>query len=179
MKYISLLRGINVSGQKKIKMADLKALYESLGLKEVSTYIQSGNVIFSAGAKKEAVLKRMLESAIEKHYRFKVPVIIITNHQLAAILNANPFATTDLEKDGTKMLISFLSDEPSQDKMQSLIEYVKAPERLIVDGKQVYLHCPGGYGKSKLNNTFLEKKLGVEATTRNLKSVIKLRELSA
>ena len=179
MKYISLLRGINVSGQKKIKMVDLKALYESLGLKDVSTYIQSGNVIFSDGSKTEAALKQMLESAIEKRYSFKVPVSIITTRKLADILDANPFAKLDLEKEGTKVLISFLSEEPPKAKVQSLMGYVKEPEKLIVDGKQVYLHCPEGYGKSKLNNIFLEKKLGVEATTRNLKSVVKLRELSA
>ncbi|MCJ8274454.1 MAG: hypothetical protein MJK04_34285, partial [Psychrosphaera sp.] len=83
-----------------------------------------------------------------------------------------------LEKDGTQVMVTFLAGEPHQDKIDAIATYVKAPEKLVVDGSAVYLHCPNGYGKSKLTNVFIEKKLAVCATTRNLKSVTKLCELA-
>ena len=81
-------------------------------------------------------------------------------------------------EDGTKVLVTFLSSTPSEAKVADVLKYVVAPEILVVRGKYVYLYCPNGYGKSKLSNTFLEHKLGIEATTRNWKSVHKLYELS-
>jgi uncharacterized protein (DUF1697 family) len=84
----------------------------------------------------------------------------------------------DLVEDGTKVLVTFLSSKPSEVRVVDIQKYVVAPEKLVVRGKEVYLYCPNGYGKSKLSNTFLEHKLGVEATTRNWKSIHKLHELS-
>jgi uncharacterized protein (DUF1697 family) len=178
MKAVSLLRGINVSGQKKITMADLTSLYEALGFQQVSTYIQSGNVIFSHAGLKTHILSEQIEQAIEKRYRFQVPVEIRTHKELDAIIKNCPFGPVDLEKEGTKLLLSFLSDRPSPENVARLMEYVKEPEKLVLQGKQVYLYCPNGYGKSKLSNSFLEQKLGVNATTRNWKTVHKLHELS-
>jgi uncharacterized protein (DUF1697 family) len=179
MKYISILRGINVSSQKKIKMADLKSLYELLGFQNVVTYIQSGNVIFDAPVKNKSDLKKKIVEAIEEKYRFHVPVEIRTNLEIGDIIKNCPFGSVDLGKDGTKVLVTFLSSTPSEDRVSDIQKYVVAPEELVVRGKEVYLYCPDGYGKSKLSNTFLEHKLGVEATTRNWKSVHKLYELSA
>ncbi len=183
MKFISILRGINVSGQKKIKMADLKALYESLGFCNVSTYIQSGNVLFEYNSECEqsdkAILKNQIEQAITKVYSFDVPVDVRTVDEFNAVLNNLPFDGIEVEKDGTQVLVTFLAGEPHQDKIDNIATYVKAPEKLVVDGSVVYLHCPNGYGKSKLSNVFIENKLLVSATTRNLKSVIKLCELAA
>ena len=178
MKYISILRGINVSGQKKIKMDDLRSLYESLGFQNAVTYIQSGNVIFDATIKNRADLKTIIEEAIEGKYKFHVPVDIRTIHEIGDILKNCPFGSIDLLKYGTKVLVTFLSSYPSEDRVFDIQKYVVAPEELVWRGKEVYLYCPNGYGKSKLSNTFLEHKLGVEATTRNWKSVHKLHELS-
>ena len=178
MKYISLLRGINVSGQKKIKMADLKSLYESLSFKNVVTYIQSGNVIFDAVVKNKSDMKIKIEEAIEESYKFHVPVEILTNAEICDIIKKYPFGSVDLAEDGTKVLVTFLSSKPSEDRVSDFKKYVTAPEKLIVQEKEAYLYCPNGYGKSKLSNTFLENKLGVKATTRNLKTVHKLYELS-
>jgi uncharacterized protein (DUF1697 family) len=178
MKYISILRGINVSGQKKIKMADLKSLYELLGLKNVVTYIQSGNVIFDVETKNIAKLKSTIEKTIEEKYEFHVPVAIRTNREMANIIENNPFGPINLAEDGTKILVTFLSSKPTEANISSLQQYVAAPEKLFVVEKEAYLYCPNGYGKSKLSNTFLEHKLEVEATTRNWKSVHKLSELS-
>lgn len=178
MKYISILRGINVSGQKKIKMLDLKLLYESVGFQDVVTYIQSGNVIFEASDKNVSNIKTLIEEAIEKKYKFYVPVEIRTNREIENIIKNSPFGAIDLAEDGTKVLVTFLGAKPDKVKVSTVLGYVISPEKLVVKGKEVYLYCPNGYGKSKLSNTFLENKLGVEATTRNWKSVHKLYELS-
>ncbi len=178
MKYISILRGINVSGQKKIKMADLKILYEAQGFGSVTTYIQSGNVIFeSKGVNKEG-LKKTIENAIEDKFTFHVPVDIRTNQELKQIVDNCPYEEAQAEENGTKILVTFLRSTPSVQKQELLLEYVKSPERLTIQGSEAYLYCPNGYGKSKLSNIFIENKLGILATTRNWKSVKKLYELS-
>ncbi|MFV2060760.1 MAG: DUF1697 domain-containing protein [Gammaproteobacteria bacterium] len=178
MKYISLLRGVNVSGKNKIKMPELKFLYESLDLKNVETYIQSGNVIFETKDKSISNIKSLIENTIKNKFKFKVPVEIRTKLDLKNIIKNNPFGTIDLENEGTKVLVTFLATKPNKDKITDLNKYVKLPEKLNIKGKEVYLYCPNGYGKSKLSNTFIEKKLEVAATTRNWKSVVKLYELS-
>ncbi len=178
MKYISILRGINVSGQKKIKMLELKSLYESLGFQNVVTYIQSGNVIFDASDKNKSNIKTLVEEAIEKKYKFHVPVEIRTKREIENIIKNSPFGPVDLAEDGTKVLVTFLCAKPDRVKVANVLNYVVLPEKLVVKGKEVYLYCPDGYGKSRLSNTFLENKLGVEATTRNWKSVHKIYELS-
>jgi len=178
MKFISLLRGINVSGRKQIPMRDLKSLYEQCGLRNVVTYIQSGNVIFDAEAGKKNTLKPALEAAIEKTFRFRVPVLIRSQRELADIIRQCPFTPVDSQKDGTKVLVTFLDAKPSKTGLDGLLAHVKAPEQLIAKDRQLYLYCPNGYGKSKLANTFVEKKLGIDASTRNWNSVCKLYELS-
>ena len=178
MKYISILRGINVSGQKKIKMSDLKSLYELLSFQNVVTYIQSGNAIFDATVKNKVDLKAKIEEAIEEKYKFHVPVEIRTRREIGDIIKSCPFGLVDLVEDGTKVLVTFLSSKPSEVRFFDIQKYVVAPEKLVVRGKEAYLYCPNGYGKSKLSNTFLEHKLGVKATTRNWKSIHKLYELS-
>jgi uncharacterized protein (DUF1697 family) len=177
-RYISLLRGINVSGQKKIKMADLKELYTSLGYRNVVTYIQSGNVIFDADSLDRTKIRDELESTVETHYGFQVPVEIRTGDELEGIIRNCPFGYVDLKEDGTKVMVTFLSEEPTAEKVSELQKYVKNPEIIVVSGREVYLNCPDGYGKTKLSNVFIERILGVKATTRNWKSIHKLYELS-
>jgi len=177
MKYTSILRGINVSGQKKIKMADLKSLYEKLGFENIITYIQSGNVIFDSDITSDQDLIAQIEKAIEKQYGFFVPVDLRIKSDLEQIITQCPFDEAQDENYLTKVLVIFLDKEPEQKRVDDLVSYVKSPEKLVVIGKQVYLLCPNGYGRSKLTNTFIEKKLNRCATTRNWKSVNKLNEL--
>lgn len=178
MRYISLLRGINVSGRKQIRMADLKALYESAGFKNVTTYIQSGNVIFDSCVKDKSELSSIIENSIREHFKFEVPVEIRTHRELANVIKNCPFGPVDPEKDGSRVLVSFLSAIPGKAQLDDVLKYAATSEHLVLKGREVYLHCPNGYGKSKLSNAFLEKKLGVGATTRNWKSVSQLYELS-
>lgn len=178
-RYISILRGINVGGRKKIKMADLRALYEQLGFQDVVTYIQSGNVAFKTAVNQETELITMIEQAIEAEYGFQVPVQVRTNEEMQAVVDNCPFGTLDLVENGTKVLVTFLASVPSPEKVEAVLEYVKAPEELVVRGREIYLHCPNGYGRTKLSNQFIERKLKVTATTRNWRSVQKLVALSA
>jgi uncharacterized protein (DUF1697 family) len=173
-----MLRGINVSGQKKVKMDDLRAIYESLGFRNIITYIQSGNVIFEYQNINKTELKVKIEKSIEKNYAFHVSVEIRTERELENILNNNPFGYINLTKEGTKYLVTFLSSIPSKSKVSEIQQFVIAPEKLIIHSQEAYLYCPHGYGKTKLSNNFLENKLGIEATTRNWKTVNKLYELT-
>lgn len=171
MQYLALLRGINVSGQKKILMADLKSFFESNGFNNVTTYIQSGNVIFESSIREKEKLQLTLETMIEKKYSFHVPIELRTNAEMNSIVKNCPFTDVDLIENGTKVLVSFLSSQPLKKNIENIKPFVIEPERMEIKGKELYLYCPNGYGKTKLSNNFLEKKLDVKATTRNWKSV--------
>jgi len=175
-KYISILRGINVSGQKKILMADLITLYESIGFKNVLTYIQSGNVIFETKeAASEIELASQIEEAILKQFSFEVPVIVFKNSELKKRIDSTPFLKDDnLEE---RLYFTFLNKIPDPIHVEQ-IQGDYSPEKFEVIDNVVYFYCPIGYGKTKLSNTFFEKKLKVKATTRNFKTTFKLLELS-
>lgn len=173
--YLSILRGINVSGQKKIQMADLKKLYEELKLKNVITYIQSGNVLFEA-ANAKGLAKKIQEKIFEK-YAFEVPVIIREGSELEAVVNINPF----LKKANTQMdrlYVTFLEQEAQLDFIKKLDSSLYLPDEFKILGKEIYLHVPkDGYGNTKLSNNFFENKLKVTATTRNWKTTCELLRL--
>ena len=173
-----MLRGINVSGQKKIKMDDLKALFESLEFANVKTYIQSGNVIFESSTLDLEELKTTIEDNIEKAFGFSVSVIIRSTYEFESIIKSNPFIGHGSREDDTKFLVTFLTNAPPESIAKTVQQFAKKPEALVIRGREIYLHCPNGYGKSKLSNSFLERKLGVTATTRNWKTVKQLNELS-
>lgn len=165
--YISMLRGINVSGQKKIRMADLKNLYESLGLAGVETYVQSGNVIFESNETDIQKLRDSIESQIEATFGFSVPVLMRSAEDFRRIIQSHPFKN----EEPTRVLVTFLYEQPDQSKLVDLSHYEDKVDKFAIGEQEIFLFCPGGYGKTKLSNTFLEKKLGVTATTRNWKSV--------
>src|SRR5258706_44782 len=130
---VSLLRGINVGAQKKIKMADLKQVYESLGYGNVQTYVQSGNVIFEASSSDAKKAAAEQEAAINKHFGFDVPVIVVSPIELAKIVERNPFKGAKSE-DHTRLLVTFLSDAPSADGIDAL-KAVPTTDEFVVDGK--------------------------------------------
>tara|TARA_R110002096_G_scaffold257381_1_gene450888 strand:+ start:233781 stop:234326 length:546 start_codon:yes stop_codon:yes gene_type:complete len=177
-RYISILRGINVSGHKKIKMADLKALYEKQGFKNVVTYIQSGNVIFEAPSNDLHNIKLQIEVAIEKKYSFHVDVQLRSESELNETCSKLPFENINLEQDGSKVLVTFLSGQPDAKAFDQLSKYAAPSEKLMLGDRVLYLHCPDGYGKTKLSNVLIEKKLNQISTTRNLRTVVKLCELA-
>ena len=175
--YISLLRGINVGGQRKIRMADLAAAYEVLGLKNVNTYVQSGNVVFDTGIRSAAEVASAIEEKIRSRFGFDVTVLVRTTRELAAVVEGNPFAAQAAE-DPAKVHVTFLAARPGREPIRQIEGTDAGGDAFFLRGQEVYLHCPGGYGRTKLNNTFFERKLKMPATTRNWKTVQALHEMA-
>lgn len=175
--YILILRGINVSGKNLIKMNLLKELYESLGFSPAITYIQSGNVVFRANRMPAEELEKIITAAIAARFSVTIPVIILEPAELKAIVAQNPF-TTKRNEDIEKQHITFLSQNPRLESVNSLNSNTYLPDEFFVTEKAVYLFCPNGYGKTKLTNTFFESKLKVAATTRNMKTTMELLRIS-
>ena len=174
--YISLLRGINVSGQKKVKMVDLRALYEGLGLDKVKTYVQSGNVVFESDHD-PATLVAQIEDRIEDVFGFSTDVQVFTRDNWRAIINASPYLD-HTDKDRKRLLVTLLAQSPEVQRIQDLGEIDSGADQYHIREKAIYLYCPDGYGRSKLSNNFWEKKLQVRATTRNWNSMNKLLDLA-
>ena len=177
--FISLLRGINVSGQKKILMMDLKALYENLKFTDVTTFIQSGNVIFKNNEKLSDIeFAKKIEEAIYKHFDFQVPVIVRSKDEMKEIISTNPFLKEE-NIDEKKLHVTFLSEIPSEENAMSIQSMDFSPDRFIIRNKDIYLSIPASYGETKISNAFFEKKLKVKATTRNWNTVKKLSAMAS
>ncbi len=163
--FASLLRGINVGGNRKIPMAELKALYEESGLTNVKTYIQSGNAVFQTDHENPDDLRKLIESTIEARFGFDVTVLIRTAEELQGVLESNPFETVD------EVYVTFLAEEPSPEKWAHLKALDLGTERSELRNKEIFLQFPDGYGKAKMSNSFVESKLKVRATTRNWRTI--------
>lgn len=179
MQYVSILRGINVGGKRKVLMLDLKKIYSDLGFANVRTYIQSGNVIFESTAiGNEKAISKSIEEAIVKHYGFEVPVITITSTTLNSIFENNPYikeAAFDIDR----LHLTFLATTPEQEAIESAQSFNFEPDSFQLIASSAYLFCAGKYHESKLGNTWFENKLKVTATTRNWKTVKKLQEIAS
>jgi uncharacterized protein (DUF1697 family) len=173
--YISLLRGINVSGQKRVGMKDLVSLYESLGLKNIRTYMQSGNVVFNAPPRDIMELASMIEARIEQEFKFSAAVLVRTPDDFERINKDNPFLK-ETGIDFNRLYVTFLSSQPA--KPDTITEKQGAPDRFQIVNSEVYLFCPNGYGRTKFSNDFFERKLGLTATTRNWNTVQALLDLT-
>lgn len=174
--YISILRGINVSGTKKMIMADLKQHYIAIGFTDVVTYIQSGNVIFKSDVSADK-LADVIVKKIQDEYGFMVPVIIRTHNEMVETLKHNIFLH-ERKEDITKLAVTFLESEAEPEKIITIERDKFMPDEFMSHGKEIYLFAPNGFGRSKLTNNFFENQLKVRATTRNIKTVNKLIELS-
>ncbi|OFX24347.1 MAG: hypothetical protein A2041_09765 [Bacteroidetes bacterium GWA2_31_9b] len=175
--YISILRGINVSGQKLIKMDALRQMYSDLGFKNIHSYIQSGNIIFQAQKIKHEYLEKKITEKIVADFGFNVPVIVMEFDYLSMVLKNNPFVVERTE-DITKLYVTFLSHEPVQANIDKINIGQFLPDEFILKGKTIYLFCPNGYGKTKLTNSFFENKFKVVATTRNWNTINELYKIS-
>lgn len=175
--YISILRGINVSGQKLIKMDALKKMYESLGFTNVKHYVQSGNIIFSSETVKADSLAEKISSQVERDFGFQVPVLVMTKEELQKIIDENPFAR-NAERDLSALYVTFLDGSLGEFDQSAIESVLQNGEAIHFGSNVVYLFCPGGYGRTKLSNTFLERKLKLKATTRNWKTTNKLLQLA-
>lgn len=175
-RYIALLRGINVGGNKKVPMAQLRALMEGLGYTDVATLLQSGNAVFTSKEKSPAKVVKQLEAAIAKEFGFEVSVILRTRDELAAAIDANPLPGADEEP--SKFLVTFLSDVPDKKRLQAIDPAAYLPDEFRVVGRELYARFPHGMGNSKLAAVLTGPKLGVTPTGRNWNTVKKLLELA-
>ena len=171
--YISILRGINVSGHKMIKMDALRKMFGDLNFKNVKTYIQSGNVIFEDKTTDHKDLEQRIEKQILQNFGFNVPVMVKDKNELKSVLKNNPFLHQRSE-DINKLHITFLSGEFGPADVEKIRQGQYEADEFIISGKVIYLFCPNGYGRTKLTNNFFENKLKVVATTRNWKTLNEL-----
>jgi uncharacterized protein (DUF1697 family) len=172
-----MLRGINVSGQKIVKMENLRSSFEALGFRRVRTYVQSGNVIFEATRGSPKDLAKSIEGKILSDFRFSVPLFLRTSDEMKEIVSYNPFLR-EKEIDGSKLHVTFLSESPANDAKERIGSLNALPDQFRLKGREIYLYCPNGHGRTKLSNTALEKRLSVGATTRNWKTVNQLVKIS-
>ncbi len=168
--YIALLRGINVSGQKKIKMADLKIHLAELDFQNLQTYIQSGNIVFETTPGSTEKLQTLISKKIAEKYGFEVPTLVKTANELQEALQRNPFHPEG-EAEPNKMYFTFLATLPTPDRVAHLHSFAYPPEQFVLEGKNIYFYSPNSYGRAKMNNNFFENKLKVPATTRNWRTV--------
>jgi uncharacterized protein (DUF1697 family) len=173
--YISLLRGVNVTGHNRVTMEELRRCYEGRGLKNVRTFIQSGNVIFEHPKEDSERIVAKIEKAIRKSFRLEVTVVVRTREEMGKVIENFPFTKTEQDR----AHVTFLSAKPAIVPTREITEVKDGPEKFSVLGREVYLHCPNGYGRSKLSNTFFERKLKVSATTRNWRTINSLYALAS
>ncbi len=175
--FVAMLRSINVGGRNRVAMADLRSLASSLGYHDVQTYVQSGNLVFT-GTGSPAPIAQALEDGIVSELGLTVPVVVRNTSQLRGILRDNPYA--ELDVDPKTIHVTFLADRPDKAKQSDLEERAGqfGDDRFTVVGGNVFLHCPGGHGETKLTNSYLERRLGVTGTTRNWRTVTTLAAMA-
>jgi len=176
--YIAMLRGINVSGHKIIKMEKLRLSFEASGFRGVRTYVQSGNVIFESAKGSSTGLSKSIGEQILRDFGFAVSLILKTPNDMKRVVGANPF----LKKraiDQSKLYVTFLSRPPATTALRNLDALKAEPDQFCITGREIYLYCPNGYGRTKLSNNVFERMLSVEATTRNWNTVKMLLEMSS
>ncbi len=175
--YVALLRGINVSGHKIIKMELLREVLVNNGFHHVLTYIQSGNIVFDSDNENAAALEHQISQIIFKHFGFDVPVRITTLQELQQIVDENPFHKESIENPA-QPYVAFLSDVPTNNDLQSLQAVHFGDDLFVNKNKVLYLYYADSAGNTKLTNTAIEGKLKLKATSRNWKTVLKLMTLA-
>lgn len=174
---MALLRSVNVSGRNRLSMEQLRALATDAGYERVRTYLQSGNLICSGRGSASSVA-RVIEERMAATLGWSVPVLARTRSEIREVLDANPFPTPRL--DPKSLHVTFLGRAPRPEGVESLTadDHRFGADRAVVVGREVFLHCPGGYGRTKLDNAFLERRLGTTATTRNWRTVTALAAMA-
>ena len=174
--YIAMLRGINVSGHKQIKMDQLRRSFEKLGFEQVQTYIQSGNVVFQTGKISAATLSKRIEEKILADFGFAVSVICRRAVEMCEIVESNPFLS-QRGIDPEKLHVTFLSEVPSQPARNKLEALIAAPDQARFQNTEIYLYLPNGVSQSILMKRPVDRLLGVVTTTRNWRTVNRLHEM--
>ena len=172
--FVVLLRGVMPTGKNKVPMAKLREVLSDTGFKNVTTYIQSGNVVVDTPLSAKEV-EFQIHGLIKQHIGADLKVIARTGQQLQQVLAENPFSNGH---DKSRVFFVLFAESPSQQKTGELMANDFGDEKLVIAGSTAYMYIPGNAARSKLSNTMLEKKLGVAATTRNFNTMSKLLEMS-
>ena len=174
--FVSLFRGINVGGHQAVRMNELKELHESLGLRDVVTYIQSGNVVFTGDDADPAQLSQQIEDAFAQKFGLHANVMVRTSAQLQDIIANNPFQNQPL-KESKWVVVLFLTTRPESAALEELQKTYTGPEELYLIGQELYIYYPHGIGRSKLTNTLIERKLKTSGTGRNWNTILQLQKM--
>lgn len=172
--YVAFLRGINVSGHKKILMADLREMLEKLKFSDARTYIQSGNIAFKSKEDDVESLSNKLKEGIKYTFGYDVPVLVIEALQLQRIFDGNPFKKNDPKK----VCFVLLKSVPDAVLVVEMEKIAYPNETFMITDNCVYLYCSEGFAKAKCSNNLFERKLKVQATTRNYNTMVKMLEMS-
>ncbi|MCU1353613.1 MAG: hypothetical protein JWM05_2822 [Acidimicrobiales bacterium] len=173
--YVALLRAVNVGGRNKLSMQALRELLEDLGHTDISTYLQSGNVVFSSPVRRAETLAQDLEEALAADLGVAARVLVRSRSELEQVMSRNPYAAT--EPDLTKMHVFFLRNRPAKARVLGIDPDRSPPDEFAVDGREIFVHFPNGSGRSKLTATWFESQLDTTATARNWNTVSKLVDL--
>lgn len=168
-----MLRGINLGARNRVSMADLRTLVEKLGGQDVRTYVVSGNVVFESSQSADE-LAGAIQKGITEATRLTVDVLVRTPKELATVAATRPFPNAD----PAFLYVTFLAETPASDHLAGIDATRFEPDEFRLIGRELFLHCPNGYGNSRLTNGYFEKKLGMAATTRNWRTVNALTEMA-
>jgi uncharacterized protein (DUF1697 family) len=174
---ISMVRGINVGGNRPLRMEKLRGIHEALGYRNVRTYLQSGNAVFEARSPDSARQAAALEARILRDCGFEVAVAVRTSAQMTAALAANPLLARP-SIDSKFLHATFLVRQGGTPSLEGVVMPLAKGEAAVMVGDTVYLYCPLGYGNTKINNSFFERKLSASATTRNWQTVTALEKMA-
>ena len=171
--FVSFLRGVNVGGHGKLNMAALKEAYAALGLHDVQTLLQSGNVLFRSNLRDRDALGKRIMQEIARRFDLEIDVIVRTLADVRMIVERGPASP---RLDPRKLHVMFLDGVPDASHQAALAQAHKGPEMLEVRGPEIYLYYPDGVGRSKLSGAFIERKLDVAGTARNWNTLEKIIE---
>ena len=175
-RYVSLFRGINVGGHQLVKMDALKELHTSLDLQDIQTYIQSGNVVFANDNPDVTQIQKDIEDGFAQKFGFQVKVMVRTAGEFNKMVENNPFQNQPIRE--LKWVVAiFLASDPISTALEDIQKTYTGPEEIHIIGKEAFIYYPEGQGRSKLTNTFLEKKLKAVGTARNWNTVLRLQKL--
>lgn len=175
---VALIRGINVGGNRLIKMDALRKLCEALGFRDVKTHLQSGNVVFRASVRDTKAAAKRIGTEIEKTHGFCPEVVVRTVEEMGDVIARNPFSDRP-DLDPSKLLVIFLGKDPVAEIRAKLAEIETAPEEVHVAGGEVFIYFPEGQGKSKFKMVPIEKLCGPAWTGRNWNTVRAVHQLAS
>jgi len=174
--HVALLRGVNVGGKNKLPMKELAAIFAAVGCGSVTTYIQSGNVVFDAGRCDVAKLAELVSKRVKKQFGFDSPIVLRTAQELDVVARKNPFLATAPTE--SALHVVFLASAPDARAVKALDPQRSPGDTFEVRGREIYLCCPNGLGRTKLSNAWFDSKLATTSTVRNWRTVLELRDLS-